>query len=439
MIGLIKQLGQVTQREYDASGSVTKANATFKRHKDMLLDAARSMGISRKDLDRLIGKYLEAKGKINAATGGIKDRKVRIEVRAGGELIGYKVQGGTLLKKDGGVLPGYTPGRDVHMFTSPTGGALGLSGGESVMRPEWTKAVGPNFVNFMNKAARTGGVPGVKRALSKAGVPGEGAFFKGGGIISSHSMTGVNKIASVAQRANALYAMWAKNIGTGISKAFSNMLGVGGPKVRKALAWAKKQHGKPYIWGGSGPRGWDCSGFMGSIAAIIKGKNPYARYFSTHSFGSSGPMGFKRNLKSGFTVGVTHAGVGHMAGTLGKTNVESRGSRGVVVGRGARGTNSSLFGARYGMKLAQGGMIPFSGIFDQGGVLPRGFSAVYNGTGGAETLRPSTSAGTGSASMGGDLIINELNVYGVQDVEDLVKKIQKFAKDRGGITLRIRT
>lgn len=29
----------------------------------------------------------------------------------------------------GGVMPGYTPGRDVHMFWSPTGGALALSGG----------------------------------------------------------------------------------------------------------------------------------------------------------------------------------------------------------------------------------------------------------------------------------------------------------------------
>src|SRR5699024_6929960 len=41
----------------------------------------------------------------------------------------------------GGVLPGFTPGRDVHNFVSPTGGALRLSGGEAIMRPEWTRAV----------------------------------------------------------------------------------------------------------------------------------------------------------------------------------------------------------------------------------------------------------------------------------------------------------
>lgn len=57
----------------------------------------------------------------------------------------------------GGVLPGYTPGRDVHMFTSPTGGRLALSGGEAIMRPEFTRAVGGKAgVDALNKRARNG-------------------------------------------------------------------------------------------------------------------------------------------------------------------------------------------------------------------------------------------------------------------------------------------
>src|SRR5699024_4409608 len=57
----------------------------------------------------------------------------------------------------GGVLPGFTPGRDVHDFVSPTGGALRLSGGEAIMRPEWTRAVGgAGAVNSMNRAATSG-------------------------------------------------------------------------------------------------------------------------------------------------------------------------------------------------------------------------------------------------------------------------------------------
>ena len=57
----------------------------------------------------------------------------------------------------GGVLPGYTPGRDVHEFFSPTGGRLSLSGGEAIMRPEFTRAVGgPAGVARLNSAARSG-------------------------------------------------------------------------------------------------------------------------------------------------------------------------------------------------------------------------------------------------------------------------------------------
>lgn len=57
----------------------------------------------------------------------------------------------------GGVMPGYSPGKDIHKFYSPTGGYLHLSGGEAIMRPEWTRMVGgPAAVERMNRAARKG-------------------------------------------------------------------------------------------------------------------------------------------------------------------------------------------------------------------------------------------------------------------------------------------
>lgn len=76
----------------------------------------------------------------------------------------------------GSILPGYTPGRDPHHFVSPTGGRLDMSGGEAIMRPEWTRAVGPAFVNGMNFLARTGGVAAVRRAMAG------GEAYKDGGI-----------------------------------------------------------------------------------------------------------------------------------------------------------------------------------------------------------------------------------------------------------------
>lgn len=52
----------------------------------------------------------------------------------------------------GGVLPGYTPGRDIHRIPSYM-----FSGGEAIMRPEWTRFVGgPKAVEQMNHLARTG-------------------------------------------------------------------------------------------------------------------------------------------------------------------------------------------------------------------------------------------------------------------------------------------
>ncbi|MFJ9318806.1 peptidoglycan DD-metalloendopeptidase family protein [Streptomyces globisporus] len=69
----------------------------------------------------------------------------------------------------GGILPGYTPGRDVHLAA--------LSGGEAVMRPEWTRAMGAGYVNSMNALARKGGVGAVRKAMG-GGLP----AFKDGGI-----------------------------------------------------------------------------------------------------------------------------------------------------------------------------------------------------------------------------------------------------------------
>jgi hypothetical protein len=83
----------------------------------------------------------------------------------------------------GGVLPGYFPGGDNHHFVSPTGGRLNLSGGEAIMRPEFTSAVGSGFINAMNKAAAAQGPRGVKRLLNASA----GHFFSSGGIFGGSS------------------------------------------------------------------------------------------------------------------------------------------------------------------------------------------------------------------------------------------------------------
>ncbi|MGW5633951.1 hypothetical protein [Streptomyces sp. NPDC003832] len=338
----------------------------------------------------------------------------------------------------GGVMPGYTPGRDVHRFTSPTGGSLALSGGEAIMRPEFTRAVGAGFVHSMNAVARSKGASGVKAALAPVfggnpatstdrslryaagGVYPHQAFADGGlfGWIkgAGASLLGAgsdawNKLKEGASWLGDTLAASAKagvknvvdpllakfpGMDTGIGKMIRKIPdriidalfdyageadkrgagGIGGPRIQKALNWAKTQNGKPYQWGGNGNPSWDCSGFMSAIESVIRGQKPHRRW-STHAFNGGTPPGWVKNGQSAFRVGITHAGVGHTAGTLGKTRVESRGGDGVVVGSRARGYNDKLFGSWYGF---------MPGKYDNGGMLQPGFNLAYNGTGRPEPV-----------------------------------------------------
>ncbi|NUP15395.1 MAG: hypothetical protein HOZ81_04685 [Streptomyces sp.] len=337
----------------------------------------------------------------------------------------------------GGIMPGYTPGRDVHRFVSPTGGALELSGGEAIMRPEFTRAVGSGFVGVMNRIAKSRGAQGVKAALAPAfggnpSTPTDRSLrYSGGGVVQSFADGGVfGWIRSAgAALAGAGSAVWngikksspwlsdtieisaragIKDVVGPLLKAFPGMDtgfgrllrrvptkiintlfgyskeadkrgggGIGGPRIQAALRWAKTQNGLPYQWGGNGNPSWDCSGFMSAIESVIRGQKPHRRW-STHAFsGRTAPPGWVYHGNSPFRVGITAAGVGHTAGTLGRTKVESRGGDGVVVGSRARGYNDKLFTSWYGFK---------PGSYDSGGYLQPGLNLAYNGTGRPEPV-----------------------------------------------------
>lgn|GEM_PF-2830321 len=80
-----------------------------------------------------------------------------IHVNADGS---YQYSRGRSLKyASGGIYPGYTPGRDTGMIS--------VGGGEAIMRPEWTRAVGSDFVHRMNAIARGSGVNGVQAEMRR--------------------------------------------------------------------------------------------------------------------------------------------------------------------------------------------------------------------------------------------------------------------------------
>ncbi|MET9816870.1 hypothetical protein [Streptomyces sp. NPDC006355] len=132
---------------------------------------------------------------LKSITGQVKDLKDALDNADGkadnlnsslGDISKHAPGGGSSSGKKkkramGGVLPGYTPGVDVHRFFSPTGGQLDLSGGEAVMRPEWTAAVGESEINRLNQIARTKGPGGVREAMK----------FANGGIIDKLGLGGL--------------------------------------------------------------------------------------------------------------------------------------------------------------------------------------------------------------------------------------------------------
>jgi hypothetical protein len=368
----------------------------------------------------------------------------------------------------GGIMPGYTPGRDVHRFVSPTGGQLDLSGGEAIMRPEFTRAVGSGFVGTLNSLARSRGAQGVKAALapvlggnprtptdhslpySKGGVlPAQ--RFADGGIFGWIKKTASSAVGAGSDAWNAIKkgASWLKdtlessaragvknvvnpllNSFPGMDTGFGRMIrripnkmidtlfgyakksddkgagGIGGPRISAALKWAKTQAGLPYQWAGNGNPSWDCSGFMSAIESVIRGQKPHRRWATMAFSGKTAPPGWVYHGNSAFKIGITNAGVGHTAGTLGKTNVESRGGDGVVVGPRARGYKAPLFTSWYGFQ---------PGKYDSGGYLQPGLNLAYNGTGRPEpvfttqqanALARTGGAGGGPASFEGDLYLD---------------------------------
>jgi hypothetical protein len=337
----------------------------------------------------------------------------------------------------GGVMPGYTPGRDVHRFVSPTGGALELSGGEAIMRPEFTRAVGAGFVHTMNAVARSRGTEGVKAALAPVfggnpNTPTDRSLrYSGGGVVQRFADGGIfgwigKGLSAVAGAGSAAWnkikegAAWLGDtieasaragvthvvdpllksfpgMDTGIGKMIRRIPtriidalfgyskeadskgagGVGGPRIQAALKWAKTQNGLPYQWAGNGNPSWDCSGFLSAIESVIRGQKPHRRWATMAFSGKTAPPGWVYHGNSPFRIGITNAGVGHTAGTLGGVNVESRGGDGVIVGSRARSYKDKLFTSWYGFE---------PGKYDSGGYLQPGLNLAYNGTGRPEPV-----------------------------------------------------
>lgn len=217
--------------------------------------AKKALGWLEKPVNAIMGVIHRFINLVNKGLGtvGVKIPNIPTSINA---------KGGVLAFADGGVTPGYTPGKDVHKFISPTGGVLMLSGGEAVMRPEWTKAVGgPQAVKKMNDAARKGGLGAAaaaalptladlgkrKRQFFLGGVIGDlgkagsyvGSKIKAGAQITAHEakalvVSAINHVvgaaATVAHKGinSAVPASMVRDMGNGVVNNIANAIKIGG-------------------------------------------------------------------------------------------------------------------------------------------------------------------------------------------------------------------
>lgn len=121
-----------------------------------------------------------------------------------------------------------------------------------------------------------------------------------------------------------------------------------GGAVGDAINAARSVEGNPYVWGGTGPTGFDCSGFIGWLQQILMGLGESTkRLYTTYSLigGSTAGLVPGLNSASPFNVGVSEE---HMAATLGGQNVESGGA--------SSPSSSGIGGSRAG---ASDGQFPY--------------------------------------------------------------------------------
>jgi cell wall-associated NlpC family hydrolase len=157
----------------------------------------------------------------------------------------------------GGILPGYTPGRDIWKLPLAM-----FSGGEAIMRPEVTRVLGERFIHGANAAARNGGAGAVARFV--AGDPGGlvhgshngrnfdagRARFAKGGIVQHFQDGGI--LGTI------------KGVLKGAGNIVSKVTGLARSVLAKGAKWVAERILKPLI--DKLPSGTDLWGALGGIA-----------------------------------------------------------------------------------------------------------------------------------------------------------------------------
>lgn len=292
----------------------------------------------------------------------------------------------------GGIVPGKDTGRDNHL--------VAMRSEEGVLVPEAVRGLGgPGFVHAANEhfgGHPSGGSRGAVPGYSRGGIIGDiGGFFSGVGhdILSSAKFAAelaTNPSAALTSIMSHVIGTQAKGdlarMMTGIPKALVGDLakalgmaapgqnagggagtsgGLGGSATGDAIIrYAEQFVGRvPYVWGGTTPEGWDCSGFTDYVY----------EHFGFHPPRTAAEQ--QQWVKR--TPGPVIGGLAFFAGADGTAS--DAGHVGIVTGINqmvdAYGTGfGTRFNSLFGSSGAVGGFgVPPSGFkFDTGAVRPGG-------------------------------------------------------------------
>jgi hypothetical protein len=298
----------------------------------------------------------------------------------------------------GGVLPGYTPGRDVHRFVSPTAGVLDLSGGEGIARPEIVSAIGADRWNAANAAARGGNVNAALGYL--------GGYAKGGILDDALGWAGdtIDKIkggASSLAQAISNPKKWLKSIveekasESGFTRTPLDMVTSVGNKVASGIGdWIKGLVGLGDGGGATGAGGGGRGKVYGvsAMTAALRGIDPSAYVTSGFRGGARTATGYTSYHGLGRAIDIVSPNMGRTwdllraayGGTAKELFYTPRGFlRNGVMGGAAQVTRDTHH-SHVHWAMANGGIVPT--LYDSGGDLPPGLSLVANQTGKPESV-----------------------------------------------------
>lgn len=285
----------------------------------------------------------------------------------------------------GGMMPGYTPGRDVHRFVSPTAGVLELSGGEPILRPEAGRVLGKGWVDGINAAARGGGTGGVQRFLGHESHA-DGGFFgdvlekiKGIGGALSNPLGFFDDVVSAALRS------W------GVGGMFGDIIGPMVTSVPRSLAdWIGDLI---FGSGGTGGRGGTPAGAMGwqLMWNLVQSQFPSAALHSAFRPGAITALGTPSYHGLGRAIDITPsmATFNWLARTFPNATELIFSPAG---DRQLRNGIPTLFGEptrgdhwdHIHWAMASGGILPT--LYDNGGDVPPGLTLMANATGRVESV-----------------------------------------------------